>query len=135
MPFVIDASVAACWLMPDEGHAVADAARGRMAQDSGVVPTLWWFEVRNLLIVNERRGRLDEAQTSRALMLLGSLPIVVDRSPDEASILVLARRHRLTVYDAAYLELAQRLNGALATLDKALATAARAEGIALLEPV
>lgn len=104
MPFVVDASVTACWLMPDERHPVAEAARVRMADDVATVPALWWFEVRNLLVVNERRGRIDPAQTNGALTLLAALPLVLDRSPDEATVLGLARRHRLTVYDAAYLE-------------------------------
>jgi predicted nucleic acid-binding protein len=96
------------------------------------VPTLWWFEVRNTLIVNERRGRLTEADTHALLHGLSRLGLVVDHAPDEALVLALARRHRLTVYDAAYLELAQRRHLPLATLDKALLTAARAGGIQLL---
>lgn len=132
MPFVIDASVTACWLMPDERHPVAEAARLRMAEDIATVPALWWFEVRNLLITNERRGRIDTAQTTRALALLAGFPMVFDRSPDETAVLSLARRHRLTVYDAAYLELAMRETAALATLDEQLAAAARAEKIPLI---
>ena len=132
MPFVLDASVTACWLMPDERHPVAEAARIRMAEDVATVPALWWFEVRNFLIVNERRSRIDAAQTSRALALLTGLPMTVDRSPDEATILGLARRHRLTVYDATYLELALRESVPLATLDVALAAAARAESASLI---
>ena len=132
MPFVLDASVTACWLMPDERHPVAEAARIRMAEDVATVPALWWFEVRNFLIVNERRSRIGAAQTSRALALLTGLPMAVDRSPDEATILGLARRHRLTVYAATYLELALRESAPLATLDVALAAAARAESASLI---
>jgi len=132
MPFVIDASVTACWLLPDEGHDVATAAFARLITDHALVPGLWWFEMRNLFIVNERRGRLDNEKTSRALSLLSELPIRLDHAPNSASVLHLARRHRLTVYDATYLELAQREVAPLATLDDALTRAAKAEGVPLV---
>ena len=96
-------------------------------------PGLWWFEVRNTLLVNERRGRLRESDVSVFLRGLAVLAIIIDRAPDEAAILALARRHRLSVYDASYLELAQRDGVGLATLDGALARAARAEQVSLLE--
>ncbi len=129
MPFVIDASVTACWLMPDEVHPLATAAYEALAKDHAIVPRLWWYEVRNLLVVNERRGRLSADKTDRALGVLRRHPIEFDHAPDETAVLALARRHRLTVYDAAYLELAQRLAIPLATLDTALAVAARAEEV------
>jgi predicted nucleic acid-binding protein len=128
MPFVIDASVAACWLMPDERHPVAEAAFNRIAQDQAIAPGLWWFELRNVLLVNERRGRLDKLKTAHALRLLRGLPVAIDLSVEEDALMDLARRHRLTAYDAAYLELALRKGLPLATLDAALATAAKAEG-------
>jgi len=84
------------------------------------------------MIVNERRGRLDSAQTARALRLLGGLPVAIDTDVEEETLMQLARRHRLTVYDAAYLELALRAGYPLATLDAALAIAARAERVPLI---
>ena len=132
MPFVIDASVTACWLLPDETHPAATTAYEKLKLDYALVPRIWWFEICNLLIVNERRGRLGLGQANRALELLGRLPIEFDQQIDEAALLGLARAHRLTVYDAAYLELAQRQRAPLATLDNALASAARAAGIGLL---
>jgi len=132
MPFVVDASVTASWLLPDEGHPVASAAYNRLRNDHALVPSLWWFEIRNIFVMNERRGRLDGEKTRKALALLGSLPIQQDLEPDEAAVLRLARQHRLTVYDAAYLELAQRENVALATLDAELARAASSENIDLI---
>lgn len=132
MPFVIDASVAASWLLPDEGRVETDQAYRMLATDHALVPTLWWFEMRNLLMVNERRGRIDSGKTSQALALLARLPIRLDYSALEIPLLSLARSHRLTVYDAAYLELAQRQNIPLATLDRNLAKAARAEHVALI---
>ncbi|MDZ5645967.1 type II toxin-antitoxin system VapC family toxin [Nitrospirillum sp. BR 11828] len=132
MPFVVDVSVAACWLMPDEDSNAATVAFERLTTDPAVVPSLWWFEIRNMLLVNERRRRLDETQTTRALALLAQLPFRIDTSPDSTSVMRLARQHRLTAYDAAYLELAQRLVLPLATLDDALASAARREGVPLV---
>ena len=133
MPFVIDASVAACWILADESHPVADAALARLDDDAIVAPSLWWFETRNLVSVNERRGRLDATTSAEARRLLANYPVAFDTEIDEEALMRLARRRRLTVYDAAYLELALRKEIPLATLDRALAEAARAEGAALIE--
>jgi predicted nucleic acid-binding protein len=132
MPFIVDASVAVCWLMPDEHHAVAQAAYARIARDSADIPVLWWYELRNVLIVNERRRRFDPSKTALALRLLRALPIAIDAEEDEDALMDIARRHRLAVYDATYLELALRRGLPLATLDTALAAAARAEAVELV---
>ena len=132
MPFVLDASVSACWAFEDEDFAIADVAMDLLNEDSAFVPILWEWEIRNTLIVNERRGRKLESETTNFLARLARFPIVIDRSSDESAVLTLARRHRLTVYDAAYLELARRRREPLATLDKKLAAAAQAESVALL---
>jgi predicted nucleic acid-binding protein len=132
MPFVLDASVAACWAFDDEDHPAAVLALERIRADEARVPALWWFEVRNTLIVNERRGRLTEADTAAFLRGLSRLGILVDRAPEEADVLALSRRRRLTVYDASYLELARREGVPLATLDSDLIRAARAENLPLL---
>lgn len=91
------------------------------------MPAHWWFELRNVLLVGERRRRLVRRQIGRFLALLQELDIDEDRRPDEVTAFDLARRHGLTFYDAAYLELALR-HGAIATLDEALVKAASAEG-------
>jgi predicted nucleic acid-binding protein len=132
MPFVLDASVAVCWAFDDEDHPIAELALECVRTDEARVPSLWWFEVRNTLIVNERRGRLTESDTATFLRELARLRVTVDRSPNEADVLALARHRGLTVYDAAYLELARREGAPLATLDAALSTAARAERVPLL---
>ncbi len=132
MPFVIDASITACWAFDDEDHPVAALALDRIRVDEARVPSLWWFEVCNTLIVNERRGRLTEADVSAFLRGLSRLGVMVDREPNEDHVLMLARRHRLTVYDASYLELASRETLPLATLDADLATAAHREKLQLI---
>lgn len=132
MVFVLDASVAAVWAFDDEDHPLAARASGQLRSRQAAVPSLWWFEIRNTVIVNERRGRIDLVRSARFFQLLARLPIRLDHAVDEATLLALARKHRLTVYDAAYLELAQRLKAPLATLDAALAAAATAEHLQLL---
>ncbi|MFZ0590747.1 MAG: type II toxin-antitoxin system VapC family toxin [Bryobacteraceae bacterium] len=132
MPFVLDASIAACWAFEDEDHPHADRALMRIRADEAVVPSLWWFEVRNILIVNERRKRITELETTSFLRDIARLPIRTDRVPDEAGVFRLARSYGLSVYDAAYLELAQREELPLATLDSVLVSAARSEGVSLI---
>ena len=82
--------------------------------------------------MGERGGRLTEGDTAIFLRSIGRLAVTVDRVPDETAVLTLARRYRLTVYDAAYLEVAMRLALPLATLDEELATVARSEGVPLI---
>lgn len=134
MPFVVDASIAAAWCFPDEDHSAANAALRRLVDEEGFVPALWWFEIRNILVVGERRGRIDAAGTAQFLADLRGLPIRVDSAPDSETVLALARKHNLTAYDAAYLELARRIGGSLATLDRALLAAAAAEGVDAVGP-
>ncbi|MEY2396388.1 MAG: hypothetical protein QOF94_2733 [Acidobacteriaceae bacterium] len=132
MPFVLDASVTACWAFHDEDHPQADLALARLGRDHALAPSLWWFELRNMLVVNEHRKRITLAETAAFLRDLSSLPVTLDSTPDEAEVLRLARAHRLSVYDAAYLELAQRSGVALASLDAALVRAAHLESVPVL---
>ncbi len=132
MALVLDASVAACWAFQDENHPDAVLAFDRMRAEEAVVPSLWWFEVRNILIVSERRRRIREADTTAFLLNLSCLRIRVDRTPEEDAVLRLARSHKLSVYDAAYLELARRERLPLATLDDDLRKAAGRAGVALI---
>jgi predicted nucleic acid-binding protein len=132
MPFVLDASIAACWAFQDEQHPRADAAFARIRIEEAVVPSIWWFEIRNILVVNERRKRIKESDTDGFLRDLSRLRIRMDREPGESAVLRLARAHRLSVYDASYLELALRESIPVATLDAELAAAAVAEGAELV---
>jgi predicted nucleic acid-binding protein len=132
MAFVLDASITACWAFQDEDHPDAGLAFRRIRAEEAVVPCLWWFEVRSILVVNERRRRLGESDTAAFLMNLSRLRVRLDRLPEGDAVLRLARTHRLSVYDAAYLELAQREGLPLATLDADLRRAAVKAGVALL---
>ncbi len=132
MPFVLDASMAASWAFKDESSALAQQVLGRLTRDYAVVPALWWFEILNIVAMNERRGRLSIDSSAEFLALLRDLDIEVDQSPDQVAILSLVRQHRLTAYDAAYLELAVRERLPLATFDRELAKAAQQAGVAVL---
>lgn len=133
MPFVLDASVTLGWCFQDEQQyltaivsvMLTDGARAK-------VPGIWWFEVRNAALTGIRRQRVSIKDVERFLSQISNAPIDRTAVPDDRPILELALRHRLTFYDAAYLELAQRENIALATLDQALARAATAEGVPLI---
>jgi predicted nucleic acid-binding protein len=132
MAFVLDASVCAVWALADETHPAADAAMEQLDRDNALVPSLWWFEIRNVLITNERRKRLTVEDSDAFLKLLEGFPIWTESDPDEAAILGFARKYQLSVYDAAYLDVAHRNSLPLATLDKALRAAAEAAGVPLL---
>jgi predicted nucleic acid-binding protein len=102
--------------------------------DHACVPALWRLEVANTLQIAVRRGRIDAAFRDSALIDLTQLNITTDPDTDHfawSSNLRLAERYQLTLYDAAYLELAQRLGVPLATLDQQLRVAAGALGVAL----
>ena len=136
--FVLDASVAVAWVagMPIEPYAAAvqtHVANGWRA----IVPSLWQVEVANALLMVERRGTLTGADVDRGLLDLESFlasRAEVDQTPVAMRQAAnLARTFQLTVYDAAYLELAKRESVPLATLDKGLRTAAVKAGVTLLK--
>ena len=132
MGVVIDASVAAAWCFPDERLDPTEQALKELSQEGGAVPAIFWYEIRNVLIVNERCGRIDRADSARFLMRLRDLNLSLDDSHDEETLMALSRKHGLSAYDAAYLETALRRGDSLATLDPALAAAGTAEGVATI---
>ncbi len=134
--YVLDCSMTLCWCFEDEkterSESLLDALEGGVT----MVPSLWYFEVANALVVAERRGRISRAAAAAFLNLLSALPIVVD--PESAThawsgVITLAREHRLSAYDAAYLELALRRGSPLATRDQRLASAAETLGVPVLQ--
>lgn len=130
--FVLDASVAITWLLDDEDNPLADAARSRIVDAGAFVPQVWHLEVRNALLVAERRRRISAKGATVRLRSLRELPIYTDAEADLEMVFELARDHHLAIYDAVYLELARRRNEALATLDAALVRAATVEGLSLV---
>jgi predicted nucleic acid-binding protein len=124
---VLDSSVVLSWCLPDEGALDPDDVQILVAARGAIVPGHWSLEVANVLLMAERRGRIDAHFRRAALDDLALLPITVDiETPARAWT---AETHRLTVYDAAYLELAGRRMLPLATLDAALRRAGEAMGI------
>ena len=126
---VLDCSVVCAWLLEDENVPNADAILEQVGRGGAVAPGLWWTEVRNVLVMAERRGRLSPSQTDATLLSVGALEVALDHAPDSAVTLRLAREFKISVYDALYLELAIREQRPLATLDKALKRAAESEGV------
>lgn len=129
MRIVVDASFAGAWVLPDEGSSLAQKLlkRALSSEVELCVPRLWIYEVSNLLISAERRKRITEDQLGEAHELIDAVPrTTFDHEPLLARerISNFARKFRLSAYDAAYVELADRLQCALATLDKNLAKAA-----------
>ena len=112
---------------------MADHAMQTTVDRGAVVPQLWWYEVRNALAVNERRGRLTAQDTRATLTNLSAMRFVLDFDHDDRVVMELARRHGLSVYDAAYLEVALRRSIPLATLDDRLRTAALTAEVELLD--
>lgn len=134
MAVVPDVSAILAQALDDEDASFAESVIAAIAQDEAIVPSLFWYEIRNVLVMAERRKRISAARTTAFLSDLALLPFTVDDLPREASVLDMARRRALTVYDATYLELAQRCKVPLATLDHALKAAAKKEGVALFKP-
>lgn len=132
MPFVLDASVTLTWLMQDESHPSADLAFAQLRQDYAIAPAIWWYEVRNMLVMNSRRGRITIPDSAQALLDLKRMPIQIADVGAHGNLIDLAHRFQLSVYDSAYLELALRRGQPLATLDKALRRAAESAGIPIL---
>ncbi|MBY5718250.1 type II toxin-antitoxin system VapC family toxin [Rhizobium leguminosarum] len=128
MPFVVDASVAAAWLLADEESRTAEEALSFLETEDALVPDLFWHEMRNILLTAERRKRISNEDVLACLMRLTSLPLRTVSSEDHLPILRLAK-YQLSAYDAAYLALAVAENISLATLDARLERAASAESL------
>jgi predicted nucleic acid-binding protein len=125
---VIDASVALAWVFEDEKSSVADEVLRRVVAEGAYAPSLWRLEIANVLWTSVRRKRCDESYATRSLDHLERLQITIDQETDSHAwgrTRALSTEFDISVYDAAYLELAMRRQGTLVTLDRALATAAR----------
>ena len=135
MAFILDNSITMTWFMPDEANALAKALLDRVAREGAAVPSLWPIEIANTLTIAVRRRRISFEDRTNAVTLLLRLPIEVDdQTHNQAwgATLALADRFKLTLYDACYLELAQRMELPLATLDRELRAAGKAMKLKLL---
>jgi len=132
---VLDCSAALSWLMPDEDGPQARNLRALVTDEGAIVPMLWPIELGNVFVFAVRNRRLNSAQRAAAIAAIRQLPIEIDRetlSRIWTATLELADKLRLTVYDACYLELAQRRRLPLATFDKELRSAAKKLNVPLL---
>ena len=132
MSWVLDASLALAWVLPDEGSKIADRLRPKLTPSAPCrVPALWWYEMSNALAVAQRNRRITATEVTLAATLFAALPIESDEQPSADTIRRLAPlsiQHGLSAYDAAYLELALRSGLGIATLDTKLAAAAGKAG-------
>ncbi len=135
MAIVVDASIAAAWFLPDEQNDAADQLLEDLRSAPGRVPSLFWFETRNLFLMAERRGRLGAGEAALSMMQMRGLPLQDEGAGGDPLVLTLAARHALSAYDASYLALAVQLALPLATPDERLAAAARLEGIGVRGPL
>ncbi len=135
MPFVLDSSVALAWVLPDETNPTLDHLCDRLTDDIALVPPVWPLEIGNVLLIAVKRGRLTAKDVRRLITDLRALPLEIDGASTERAMeetLALAKKYDLTTYDASYLELAQRRNLPLATLDNKLRKACLSAKIILL---
>jgi predicted nucleic acid-binding protein len=133
--FVVDCSIAMAWLFHDEATPKTASLLNRLATETALVPAWWFIEITNVLAMAERKGRIKPTESDAFIADLSKLGIERDdEAPDRAftHLLALCRRHRLTSYDAIYLDLAVRRNLPLATLDDALRKAAHKVSVRLL---
>ena len=131
---VLDCSVTMCWCFESESNPYADAVFKAVQAGNAMTPSIWPFEVANVLLVSERRNRLSEVAATQFLGILKHLAIRVEPPPADDTLhvlLALAREHHLSVYDASYLELALRYGCPLATLDNKLSRAAKERRVPL----
>jgi predicted nucleic acid-binding protein len=130
--FVVDCSITMAWHFEDEKNSYADKVLGILGISEALAPAVWTLEVSNVLLVGEKRGRTTSAKSRRFVALIRSLPIrVVDHSPARVfdEVLDLARDQNLTSYDAAYLDLARRLEMPIASIDRRITGAAKRLGV------
>ncbi len=135
MSIVLDASLTFSWYFEDERTPAVDAVLDQVVYAGALVPCLWRLEIANGFQMAIRRKRVDRDFRDRALLHLGSLPITVDPETYThawSATLSLADRFALTLYDAAYLEIAVRCSVPLASLDQELRAAGEALGVPLL---
>lgn len=134
---VIDVSAALGFLLKDEQDPLSLAALKAIGRNTPTfVPSHWPVEIANALLMAERRKRISQAEAMEILALVRKLTLTVDETSAHQATrdtFALARQYELTVYDAAYLELAMRKGASLATNDRELAQAAKSAGVNLLQ--
>ena len=134
--FVLDTSVAMSWCFEDEANSYADTVLDSLIDITALAPSIWPLGVGNVLLLARWRKRISQSDSMRFLELLNSLPIEVEILSEQRmfeAVLNLARKQKLSSYDATYLDLAMQTGFKLATLDQSLRKAAGRCGVAIFQ--
>jgi predicted nucleic acid-binding protein len=132
---IADISIVLAWMFEEEQTAEALKVLRLIERAGLLVPPLWWYELENGILMGERRARKNQSETAEFLKLVKALPIRTDDVPRHRiseTILEIGRKHQLTAYDAAYVELSLREEAPLATFDAAIRRCAPKIGIKLI---
>lgn len=130
---IVDASVVASWLLEDEQSDYALSVKEKIIEGFTMIqPSIWLFEITNILRNAQRRKRVSFAQSKDYLEAISALPIEISNYfnlHNSKDLFELADKHNLTTYDAAYIQLAKSYQVALATMDRELKQAAKREKV------
>lgn len=135
MSIIADISVVLAWMFEEKQTADALDVLRLIEREGLLVPPIWWSELENGILMGERRGRKSPAESAAFLKLVRALPIRTDDTPRHRvsnAVIEIGRRHHLTAFDAAYVELAVREGAALASFDVAIRRCAGAMRIKVL---
>ena len=133
--FVVDSSIAAAWCFPDERTSYANGVMHELSSPTGaVVPRLFAYEIRNSVLMGLRRKRITKIEAETFLNSIQDLPIQLEDPESYGTLFQLADRQNLTVYDAAYLDMAIRKSLPLAILHGALIQGATRSGVPVFQP-
>lgn len=137
MAFVLDNSISASWILEDEFDLYSSQVLDKLLSEPAIVPSIWVLEITNTMVAGFRRKRISPANQVSTVELLKSLPITVESSHgqnDLDRLMQLAQAYNLSVYNAAYLDLAIRLELPLANKESDLIKAAKVSSVDLLKP-
>ncbi len=133
--FVLDCSVAIAWCFEDETTPYTESVLSSLNITNAIVPKLWYIEIANVLLMAQKRGRINDNGIFHFLSLLEKLPIITDKSDATiVDLVMLSQKYQLTSYDGCYLNLCLQHNLPLATLDKKLISAVQAAGGKTYQP-
>ncbi len=133
--FVVDNSVILSWVFKDENTKKSQELLNKLLKQNAYVPSLWPYELSNALFIAEKNGRIKEADSVSFISSLKDLSLFVENNSYDnitKDILAISREHKITVYDASYIELALRKNLDMASFDKKLNAVCRKIGIKIL---
>lgn len=133
--FILDCSVAIAWCFEDETTAYTESVLNSLKETTAIVPKLWYIEAANVLLMAQKRGRINDNGIFHFLSLLEKLPIMPNTNDiSVVDLIMLSQRYQLTSYDGCYLNLCLQHNLPLATLDKKLITAVQTAGGKIYQP-